>query len=311
MHNLPMTWTARANSALGRVAGVRLVRVAAGQDAPEASEATEDAGDEALDLAEPDDDFSVVRPPRYPEVDRLLRQPIFIFAPVRSGSTLLRSLLGAHSQLHAPHEMHIRKLRVRVPHPLGRRSMRSLGHNRPDLEHLLWDRVMHRELCLSGKDFFVDKTPSNAWIHRRIATSWPDARFIFLIRHPSSIAASWAEASRGRRTLDEAARDALRYMEAVQGARDSLDGLTVRYEDLTERPELETRRICEFLGLDWESEMLDYGSGGSFEKGLGDWTAKIRSGRVQPGRPLPPEGELHEALRDLAQVWGYADPQAT
>ncbi|MER6695209.1 sulfotransferase, partial [Streptomyces minutiscleroticus] len=44
--------------------------------------------------------------------DRLLRRPVFVMSPVRSGSTLLRMLLDAHSELHSPHELHIRRLEV-------------------------------------------------------------------------------------------------------------------------------------------------------------------------------------------------------
>ena len=100
--------------------------------------------------------------------------------------------------------------------------------------------------------------------------------------------------------------DALRYMKAVQRAREDLTGLTVRYEHLTAEPEVETRRICEFLEVDWEPEMLKYGSeGGVFDKGLGDWTDKIQSGEIQRGRPLPDATQIPEPLHDISRAWGY------
>lgn len=303
-----MSWKSRANAVLSGVAGVRLVRddgsAEAGRQGPRQAQTKGASSARRRKLTRVTDEM--VRAPVHPEVDRLLNKPIFVLSPVRSGSTLLRYVMGAHSRLHAPHEMHVRRLTVQFATRLAEKSMTVLGHNQADLEHLLWDRVMHRELALSGKEFFVDKTPSNAFVHHRIATAWPDARFVFLIRHPASIAASWAEASAGRRTGEEAVLDALRYMKAVQRAREDLTGLTVRYEHLTAEPEVETRRICEFLEVDWEPDMLKYGSdGGVFDKGLGDWTDKIQSGEIQRGRPLPDATQIPEPLHDISRAWGY------
>ncbi|MFF4413017.1 sulfotransferase family protein [Streptosporangium sp. NPDC001559] len=278
-----MNWQRTVGKALVRVTGFQLNRV---RNAPE-------------------EEREPIRPPADPVTDRLLTAPIFVLSPVRSGSTLLRAMLNAHSMLHAPHELHVRRLSVDFGTSLSRRAMEALGHNGADLEHLLWDRVLHRELVRSGKSFIVDKTPANAFAFERIATCWPDARFVFLLRHPASIAKSWHEASPERRTPQEAALDALRYMKAVQRARRALDGLTVRYEDLTENPRRETRRLCDFLGVPWETGMLEYGEQEVLQKGLGDWKDKIRSGSVQPGRALPAPDEVPEVLRPMAVTWDY------
>ncbi|MEW2568244.1 sulfotransferase [Streptomyces sp. NPDC047070] len=249
--------------------------------------------------------------------DRLLRRPVFIMSPVRSGSTLLRMLLNAHSRLHSPHELHIRRLEVGFGSRLSQRAMSALDLERGDLEHLLWDRVMHRELVRSGKDVLVEKTPSNAFVHRRIRDCWPDARFVFLLRHPVSIARSWHEGDPDKRTFDEAAADALRYMKAVENARQAATGPadgqpaahhTLRYEDLTADAEREMRDLCAFLGVDFEPSMLDYGRRDDTQvvKGLGDWRDKIRTGQVQSGRALPAEDEIPELLRPMCEAWGYS-----
>ncbi|MFC7583804.1 sulfotransferase family protein [Nonomuraea antimicrobica] len=234
-----------------------------------------------------------------------MKSPVFIISPVRSGSTLLRAMLNAHPDLHAPHELHVRRLRVEFDTSLADKAMAALGHNRADLEHLLWDRVLHRELVRSGKRFIVEKTPANAFAYERLAACWPDARFVFLLRHPASIATSWHEASPDRRTPDEAAADALRYMKAVQRARAALPGLTVRYEELTADPERIARGICGFLTLPWAPEMLSYGTPDVVSKGLGDWKDKIRSGAVQRGRDLPRADEVPAVLKDMCRTWEY------
>ncbi|GAA2903694.1 sulfotransferase [Streptosporangium fragile] len=286
-----MNWQRKANDALVRLTGFQINRV--GKAGSAARPAPAPPAEEAF------------RPPADPAADRLLVAPVFVLSPVRSGSTLLRALLNAHSMLHAPHELHVRRLRVEFGTSLAERAMEALGHNRADLEHLLWDRVLHRELVRSGKTVVVDKTPANAFAYKRIAACWPDARFVFLLRHPASIARSWYEAGPDRRTPDEAALDALRYMKAVERARGALTGCTVRYEDLTADPETETRRVCDFLGVPWEPGMLSYGEQAVLSKGLGDWKDKIRSGSVQPGRELPDPEKIPRSLRPICESWGY------
>ncbi|MBB2913290.1 hypothetical protein FHS43_004588 [Streptosporangium becharense] len=286
-----MNWQRKANDVLVRLTGFRVSRAA--EAAGPAHPRTAPPAREAF------------RPPADPAADRLLVAPVFVLSPVRSGSTLLRALLNAHSMLHAPHELHVRRLRVEFGTSLAERAMEELGHDRADLEHLLWDRVLHRELVRSGKAVVVDKTPANAFAYERIAACWPDARFVFLLRHPASIARSWYEAGAGKRTPEEAALDALRYMKAVQRARGALPGCTVRYEDLTADPETETRRVCEFLGVPWEAGMLAYGEQAVLRKGLGDWKDKIRTGSVQPGREPPSPAEIPSSLRPMCESWGY------
>ncbi|MEV4218960.1 sulfotransferase [Nonomuraea sp. NPDC049725] len=288
-----MSWQRKINKALVRFTGFQVNRV--GNQGITKAAAPAPAKPAEVEI----------RPPADPAADRLLTAPVFIISPVRSGSTLLRSILNAHSALHAPHELHVRRLRVEFGTTLASKAMAALGHNQADLEHLLWDRVLHRELVRSGKRYIVDKTPANAFAYERLATCWPDARFVFLLRHPASIATSWHEASPDKRTPEEAALDALRYMKAVQRAKSALPGLTVRYEDLSAEPEKVTREICEFLGVEWEAGMLSYGEQTVIQKGLGDWRDKIRTGTVQPGRDLPPEESVPESLKPMCRSWGY------
>jgi hypothetical protein len=238
--------------------------------------------------------------------DRLLVAPTFILSSPRSGSTLMRVMLNSHSQILAPHEVHLRDIRVSVPYKYAVHAIWELGLDRRDLQDLLWDRLMHRELLLSGKSLLVNKTPSDALIWRDIVECWPDARFIFLLRHPLAVTASWNKARKGW-SRQRAAEDILTYLEGVESARQERGGLTVRYEDVTADPERELRRICEFLGVPWEDQMLNYGEVGNstFVTGLGDWSGKIRSGKVQPARPLPADEEIPEVLREISGKWGY------
>jgi hypothetical protein len=67
------------------------------------------------------------------------------------------------------------------------------------------------------------------------------------------------------------------------------------------------RRICEFIGVEYEPAMVDYGQGdhGSFKAGLGDWSERIRSGKVQPAERLPSRDEIPPGLVEISGAWGY------
>ncbi|WP_433429815.1 sulfotransferase family protein [Nonomuraea sp. CA-141351] len=249
----------------------------------------------------------VVRPPVDPEHDRLLREPVFLLSSVRSGSTLLRVMLNSHSQVHSPIETHFRRVTVGLGTDPVRQAMEALGHNHSDIEHIVWDRLLHRELTRSGKPILAEKTPSNVFAWRRLAACWPDARFVFLLRHPMSIVQSWHEADPEKRPMEEAVPRTLSYMTYLEEARTHLEGLTVRYEELVAEPERELRRLCLFLGLEFEPAMLKYGNKdhGAFVKGIGDWRDKIRAGTVVEGRPLPSADEVPAELREMCRQWNY------
>ncbi|SDR27179.1 sulfotransferase family protein [Thermostaphylospora chromogena] len=303
-----MNWKRRINTTLEGITGYTVTRARRASERPAPRPKRPARTSTASCERAPGD---AVRPPADP-ADRLLAAPVFLLSSVRSGSTLLRVMLNSHSRIHAPHELHMRRITVNLSTEPVRQAMRALGHTHSDVEHLLWDRLLHRELVRSGKSILVEKTPSNVFAYRRISTCWPDARFIFLLRHPLSIARSWHEADPVKRPMEEAIPHTLQYMRHLEEARSKLDGITLTYEDLTADPEGETRRICAWLGVDWEPEMIDYGAKehGEFVKGIGDWRDKIRTGTVQPGRPLPRAEEVPPELVDICRAWGYIPGKA-
>ena len=275
-----MAWKRAVNAALRRTTGLQLTRARVGTIAATGRPAT--------------------RPG-----DRLLERPAFILSSVRSGSTLLRVLLDSHSALHSPHELHLRDLAVRVKSRPATKAMEELGLDAEQLEYLLWDRLLHRELARRGKRYLVNKTPNDVFVADRIRACWPDARSIYLLRHPGAIARSRAEA-RPQDSEEQNVAMVRRYADALERARRTWPGLVVRYEDLTADPEAELRRVCEFLEVPFEPRMLEYDrfDHGRYKVGLGDWTEKIRSGEIQPAPPPP--ADTPPELRELCATWGDA-----
>jgi hypothetical protein len=237
---------------------------------------------------------------------RLLEAPTFVLCTVRSGSTLLRVLLDSHPEICAPQELNLRDLAVTPKDQYAEKSLEEYGVDAGQLEYVLWDWVLNRELEESGKRLLVSKAPRNVFIVDRIRECWPDARFIFLLRHPGSIARS-RHALRPQDSEERNARMVLRYGKALEQARRSHPGLTVRYEELATDPERVTREICAFLGVAWEPQMLEYGrfDHGRYRPGVGDWKEKIKSGQIQDPEPVPALDEVPAQLHSLCIEWGY------
>ena len=266
--------------------------------------------------------YQLTRPPGHPSWrlppprgERLLTAPVFVFSAARSGSTLLRSVLGAHSRLYAPPELPLSHLEVRAESRWIQASMKALALTDQELQHLLWDRLLADLLARSGKPTVVVKTPSNVLIWERIAACWPDARFIFLLRHPAAAVRSlhaawnpqWHPGEAG--SFAEAVAKGLLYMTRVQEARLALPGYTVRYEELTAAPAGTARRLCDFLGVKFEPGMLSYGrfADNHYAPGLGDASRKIRSGQIQPPVPPPRRSEIPAELAGICAAWGYLE----
>ncbi len=234
--------------------------------------------------------------------------PVFIFSSQRSGSTLLRMILDSHSQICAPHEMHLRAVRASFGSWHSETAWAELGVTQDDLANLLWDRLLHLQLERSGKTVIVDKTPGNTMSWQRIAGSWPQARYIFLKRHPLRIVESLASAH-PRMQADERYSLVNRHLTAWVEARAALEGPTVCYEELTACPERVVRALCAELHVPWEPGMLDYGRhphSGDFRIGLGDWRENIKAGSVLPPDPPPDPGDVPERLREACRNLGYS-----
>lgn len=248
---------------------------------------------------------------------RLVRSPVFILSAPRSGSTLLRRVLGAHSAVHATTELVLTEIGVEFlcfPARLGMHTFPTeaafgaVGLDRRELAYLLWDRILHRELTNSGKAVLVHKAPRVLLRWQRLVECWPEARFIFLLRHPAHVVASGA-AGAPHHGINEVIDYCLRLMHLLQDARERLVGLTVRYEELTAEPTATCQMICDFIGVRWEPEMLDYGrdNDGQRMPGTGDMSDNLRSGRIQPSRPLPALDEVPRILRPMSAQLGYAE----
>lgn len=211
----------------------------------------------------------------------------FIVGSGRSGSTLLRLLLMSHSRIHIPPETwFIIPLVERLPlhKPLSGAQVQQaveiitsdyrwpdMGIAAADLKNWaaalgtpmlrdIIDLVYGDLLRCSGKARLGDKTPPYIAIVPELASLYPDAKFIHLVRDGRDVALSFAELGYGGCYYDG---DRFEWIAAMKKARSWRSKeyagriLEVRYEELVAQPQSVLREICSFLGETFEAQMIE------------------------------------------------------
>ena len=214
--------------------------------------------------------------------------PLFIVGAGRSGSTLLRMMLISHSRICIPPETwYLMQLlqRFDTRAPLSPKELQSVvtimtGHYRwPDMRirdsELLemtskLDKPRLRDVVESvylwhmnreKKARWGDKSPPYVAIVPQLALLFPGAKFIHLVRDGHDVAASfhkqrwygpWLHAN-SKEWISAANYD-------YDWSRNRVDAQVIRarYEDLVLDTERTLRRICEFIGEEFEPEMLSW-----------------------------------------------------
>lgn len=217
-------------------------------------------------------------------------RPFFIVGAGRSGTTLLRLILSGHSRLCVtPETWFVQPLLERLPTDraltpterewavdaiVGHYRWPDMGVDEAALRAELGDRegVLLRDLtdavyaCVArnaGKARVGDKTPTYVLILPQLAKLYPDAQFVHLLRDGRDVALSYMDAGWHQRCYEGAKFE---WTAAVRAARafgkTVAPGawLEVRYEDLVQTPEPAVRRLCAFLGEEFEPAMLDAAS---------------------------------------------------
>jgi Sulfotransferase family len=109
-----------------------------------------------------------------------------------------------------------------------------------------------------GKERWADKTPRYLASIDELAAVWPAARFVVLVRDGRDVALSLLRVTFGPNNIWAAARAWSRGVRLGLEAERRHPGrvLTARYEDVVAAPETEVERICHFLDLSYDREML-------------------------------------------------------
>ena len=218
--------------------------------------------------------------------------PFFIVGASRSGTTLLRLMLNAHSRLGVSDEL--KYFNTIAPHAdlsawrapgldaaafarlvdgwLHRRREVFRGMDLDGLRHTIltgeWTlRAPYAAAAAAwarhhGKARWGEKTPRNLFYADLLTDMFPAARFLYVARDPRAVVASM---NRAPYFSNDAVLNALNVRRAAGEGYALLctsvpaeRRCAVRYEDLVAEPEATVQAVCAFLGEAYEPAMLDF-----------------------------------------------------
>lgn len=213
---------------------------------------------------------------------------VFLVGCPRSGTTLLQSLLAAHSSVVSFPESHFFAALV---HP--KRACRVLGLANPCVRGQLqaflsrlgpdhadryplpplavstrsWGRTFLRILDdiarVQGKAVWVEKTPRHLYHLATIERLTQRARFVHVIRRGQDVVASlyevthtYPEVWQGARSVQQCVDRWIGDVSISLAYRSRENHFLAWYERLVDEPRSELERICAFLGIPFQQEML-------------------------------------------------------
>lgn len=208
--------------------------------------------------------FTAERLARLRDEGDMTDTPVFILGMPRSGTTLTEQILASHSCVAAAGEL-------KGLEKVVQQHFRT-GPDKPIDPERLVGPVLRRAarayldelpVGVSQGERVTDKMPANFWYVGLIALMFPRARIVHVRRGPmdnllSCFQQNFVEGQAFSNSLETAAHYYAVHERLMQHWHSVLEPrlMAVDYEALVNQPEGESRRLADFLGLEWESGML-------------------------------------------------------
>lgn len=211
--------------------------------------------------------------------------PIFIGGMFKSGTSLLRAMIGNHTAVAAGLEtywfdldwkmLHQSRVQERLRiigkfYELDQNNLNDLVEMSSSAEDFL-SQLMKYWVKFTGKFRWAEKTPGNIIHIDRIRKFWPSARIVHVVRDPRDIFASLQEAKKWDQ-VDSFMERWSKVFKSVErfdkiGLLNQENYVEIRYEDLVSNPEDTIKSICEFVALPYEPRIaLFKGQKDDFDK---------------------------------------------
>lgn len=199
---------------------------------------------------------------------------IFVGGAHRSGTTLLQNMLDSHPNIFGGPEFlllpSIIRLRQNLRDSIDRDtidvicSYEDVDDGVASLIERLLLPIAERNDCV----FMSEKSPNNVLVFPELLSIFPGAKTIHIVRDPRAVVSSLLQVrDRALARKVDPPRQSATLRRAITATRTSMEAgleasklfservLTVVYEDLILNTEEETRRICQFIGVEWSPNM--------------------------------------------------------
>jgi hypothetical protein len=136
--------------------------------------------------------------------------------------------------------------------------------------------TLYEKQCPNNEKYFLDKTPRYYHIIPQIAKAFPDAKFVFLFRNPihvmSSMIQTWCDGRLNKMYSFE--RDLNYGPEALSQGYELLKdkAYAIRYEEYVQDPKRYTQKLCEYLEIEFDENMLSSFASQNTKGRMGDPT---------------------------------------
>lgn len=196
--------------------------------------------------------------------------PIFVVGFPRSGTTMLETMLDAHPQLTSMDERAFIQDVVDEMHRMGFEypdGLAELDDEACDRLRKTYATQVANQTNVDPALRLVDKNPLNIMRLPLIARLYPNAKIILALRHPCDVVLSnFMQTFRAPAYIAMCAT----IESTAQGYADTFDFwidqagvlspdvLELRYEDVVDDIDAQSRRIAEFIGVDWDARMVNF-----------------------------------------------------
>ena len=196
--------------------------------------------------------------------------PYFLIGFPRSGTTLLDTILRTHNSVEVIEEKPlIRNFLIRLEKKT-KNNLNNLNNlNNDFIDEMKNFYFSERDKYIKNKktSIVIDKLPLNIIHVGEILRFFPNAKFILALRHPyDSVLSCFMQqftlnpAMKNFLSIDSASNlyDMVMNLWNIYTNNFSINFHIIRYEDLVTNFEIETKKILNYLDLEWNKEIKDF-----------------------------------------------------
>lgn len=204
----------------------------------------------------------------------------FIGSCGRSGSTLLKAVLNNHSQIHIPAETffyisivpksNAQNTEAMIDFLLSKWWIKEMKVSKHEVLNRLmyydrysaWDSIFLSLIDTLSKNkkasLFGEKSPAHITLATDLLNKYPHSKFIHILRDPRAVFVSYRNVDVGTNQVSAVINQWNNAFKIHQKLINNARYYYLTYEELVLDPESSIKKLCSFLCIEKEDEMLEF-----------------------------------------------------